>query len=339
MKEADEIIVTDTGSTDQTVEKLKQLGATVYSEKIEPWRFDEARNISLEHVPLDCDICVCTDLDELFEPGWRASIEKVWNHDTKQGRYLYNWSLLEDGTPYVQINYFKIHTRKDFKWIYPIHEIITYTGEEPYHEVFIDGIILNHYPDIQKPRGSYIGLLEMAVDENPKDDRMMHYLGREYMYKGKWQESIETLKKHLKLESAVWCEERSASMRYIAYSYSKMNQIKEAYAWYLRAIAEILFMREPYVDLAKLAYEQKDFETMYFATNEALRIKEKSAQYANEGYAWDFTVEDMAANGAFHIGLFEKAHMFAKEAMLKNPIDERMKKNIKSIEQHLKNIN
>ncbi|MEI6101014.1 MAG: glycosyl transferase family 2, partial [Eubacteriales bacterium] len=69
MSEADLIVVTDTGSEDRTVEKLLAKGATVYVEKVVPWRFDVARNLSLGHVPEDIDICVCTDLDELFEKG------------------------------------------------------------------------------------------------------------------------------------------------------------------------------------------------------------------------------------------------------------------------------
>ena len=44
MKEADYIYVLDTGSTDNTVEKLKELGVHVTSKIINPWRFDVARN-------------------------------------------------------------------------------------------------------------------------------------------------------------------------------------------------------------------------------------------------------------------------------------------------------
>ena len=50
MDEADEIYVADTGSTDNTVELLKQKGIIVNSINIEPWRFDDARNKSLEFV-------------------------------------------------------------------------------------------------------------------------------------------------------------------------------------------------------------------------------------------------------------------------------------------------
>ena len=66
MKEADEIYVLDTGSTDSTVALLEEAGVHVTVEEFNPWRFDVARNRSLELVPDDCDICVCTDLDEVF---------------------------------------------------------------------------------------------------------------------------------------------------------------------------------------------------------------------------------------------------------------------------------
>ena len=66
MQEADGICVLDTGSTDGTAERLRELGAHVTQEAVTPWRFDTARNRSLELVPEDADLCVCTDLDEVF---------------------------------------------------------------------------------------------------------------------------------------------------------------------------------------------------------------------------------------------------------------------------------
>jgi glycosyltransferase involved in cell wall biosynthesis len=71
MGEADLVVVTDTGSTDDPAARLRQRGAVVNVEEIKPWRFDAVRNKSLEHVPEDVDICVCTDLDEVFDAGWR----------------------------------------------------------------------------------------------------------------------------------------------------------------------------------------------------------------------------------------------------------------------------
>ena len=78
VKEADEIYVLDTGSTDNTVNKLMQHGVFVTKKIIDPWRFDVARNESLKLVPDDTDICVCVDLDEVYEPGWRKLLENCW---------------------------------------------------------------------------------------------------------------------------------------------------------------------------------------------------------------------------------------------------------------------
>ena len=131
MKEADRIIVLDTGSTDQTVSKLKELGAYVYEEKIIPWRFDIARNHSLDLVPQDADICVCVDLDERFEPGWRDNLERFWKKDTNRAQYRYTWNFNEDGSEGYVFWIDKIHARHGFHWENPVHEILVYTGQVP----------------------------------------------------------------------------------------------------------------------------------------------------------------------------------------------------------------
>ena len=177
MKEADEIYVLDTGSTDNTVKLLCDNGVNVRVEEITPWRFDVARNKSLDMVPDDVDICVCTDLDELFVPGWRSELEKVWKDGTNRLRYIYNWSLDDKGKPIISFYGEKIHSRNGYRWTHPVHEVLSFDGDD---EKFIttDNVIINHYPDSSKSRSSYLPLLELSVKECPDDDRNMHYLGR-----------------------------------------------------------------------------------------------------------------------------------------------------------------
>lgn len=331
MKEADEIIVTDTGSSDSTVEKLKNNGVTVYVDEIKPWRFDVARNMSLDHVPEDVDICVCTDLDEVFEPGWRKKLEKVWTPQTKLGQYIFNWSLKEDGSPDLQIYYTKIHARHDFIWSYPVHEWLSYKGTEPKQMVFVEGMVLNHYPDASKSRSSYLPLLELAVEENPIGDRENYYLGREYMYRGEWQKCIDTLKRYLTLPTATWKLERSAAMRWIAKSYYQLHDIQTMYVWYYKAIAETPNVREPYVECAQQAYALADWPTVFFMVEEALKIKEKVTTYVNMGYAWDHTLDDLGAISCYWLGMLERAKAHAEEALKISPKDERLKLNLQLI--------
>ena len=128
MKEADSIYVLDTGSTDKTYKKLKKLGVNVKRKKISPWRFDIARNESLKLVPEDCDICVCTDLDEVFVKGWRNILEDLWDKETTRLAYNYNWALDDNGNPKVNFYIEKIHSRFNYIWTHPVHETLKYIG-------------------------------------------------------------------------------------------------------------------------------------------------------------------------------------------------------------------
>lgn len=331
MSEADGIFVTDTGSQDRTVEVLKSHNVQVFQEKIQPWRFDTARNLSLSHVPPDGDICVCTDLDEKFLPGWRQALENAWEPGTHMGNYLYNWSLSPEGKPYVQMIYFKVHSRFDYVWEYPVHECLRYTGTLPEKKCFIPGMVLNHYPDPQKSRSSYLPLLLLGVREAPHDPRMSYYLGREYMYQEQWEDCIRELKRYLSLPAAIWKEERWAAMRWIAASYARLSRVEEAFSWYLKAIAQAPNLRDAYVEAALLAYSLSDWETCFYMCHRTLQITEKSPVFVNAGYAWDHTPWDLSAIACFHLNMYQRALDHARQALLLSPHDARLKKNLEII--------
>ena len=335
VSEADVIIVVDTGSTDETVNKLRKRGAVVYEEKIIPWRFDVARNKAMDYLPQDVDICVSNDLDEVFEKGWRKKLEEAWEPFHTRARYMFTWSYNPDGTPDKQFVMEKIHKRTSFKWVHPVHEVLEYSGEEPEHSIFVNGMVLNHYPDLTKPRAQYLPLLELSAQENPQDDRTIFWLGREYMYYNKYEECIATLKKHLELPSATWNEERSASMRFISNCYVAKGDIAEAKAWLYRAIAECPYVREPYLYMAKLAYNQEDWNLLFFITSKGLMITERSGSYLVETESWGFLLEDYAAIACYHLGLIEQAYKHAVTACEIAPEDVRLANNLKLIKERL----
>lgn len=335
MSEADQVVVTDTGSTDGTVEKLRTRGALVFIDIVKPWRFDAARNISLSHVPEDADICVCTDLDELFRPGWREMLEQAWTPGATSGSFLYNWSLKPDGSPGVQFRYVKIHARQGYVWVYPVHEYLEYRGKEPQRGVFLPGVVLDHFPDDTKPRGSYLPLLELGVRENPLSDRMAFYLGREYFFKDQRQACIAQLTSYLALPSATWAEERAAAMRLIAQSYGKRNDASAAKAWFFRAIAETPAVREPYVECAQYAYQSADWPMVLYMCETALAIAGRSPTYINMGYAWDQTPHDLCAIACFRLGMYVRAQAHARDALAFAPDDARLKNNLALIERML----
>lgn len=331
MKEADEIYVLDTGSTDNTVSKLREFGVNVVSKVISPWRFDEARNESLKLVPLDADVCVCCDMDEVFEKGWREKLERVWEPGVTRLAYNYNWSLDESGNPLVNFYIQKIHSRDNYRWCHPVHEVLKYIGDGNENIKVCDEITVNHYPDKTKSRGSYLPLLELSVKEDPTDDRNMHYLGREYMYYGMWNKAINTLIRHLSLESATWKDERCASMRFIGRCYKNLKRYDEARMWLDKAIDEAPYLRDPYMERAILEYDLSDYEEVKKYCLLALNIKKHEKSYINEVFSWDDTVYDLLSVSFYYLGDYDKSLEYAKKALEMAPDDERLINNLKLI--------
>lgn len=328
MKEADEIYVLDTGSTDKTKELLTDLGVKVETKIISPWRFDVARNLSLDLVPLDTDICVCTDLDEVFVPGWRKQLEEQWTKDATRARYNYNWSLDENNNPLVNFNIEKIHTRNNYKWTHPVHEVLEFTGQTE-KTITLTNITVNHYPDSTKSRSSYLPLLELSVQEDPEDDRNMHYLGREYMYYGKWQEAISTLKKHLTLKSATWKDERAASLRFISRCYKNLNNYEESRIYLDKAIEEAPYLRDAYVERAILEYELENYQETEKYCLKALQIQKHEKTYINEPFSWDNTIYDLLSVSCYHLNKINYAIYFNDQALSYDPTNTRLLNNQK----------
>lgn len=327
MSEADSIVVLDTGSTDKTAERLRELGAQVSTEEIRPWRFDTARNRSLELVPPEADICVCTDLDEVFLPGWRALVERAWTKGVNRLSYRYTWSFQDDGSEGVVFRIEKIHANHLFRWTHPVHEVLTYTGTGACVTAYAAGVQLNHFPDPDKSRAQYLPLLELAVAEDPDDDRNMHYLGREYLYQGRWDDCIHTLLRHLQLPRAAWADERAASMRYLSRAYEEKNQPDEAKRWLLRAIAEAPHLREGWVEMAGRLCRDKEWAGAAYFSECALKISERPMSYISEPEAWGSGPYDIGAVALYWLGQYERALELIDQALKYRPFDERLLEN------------
>lgn len=315
-RDADGVFVLDTGSDDDCAAVLAAHGAKVKTQVFSPFRFDMARNASLAFVPDDGDLYVCMDIDEVFEPNWRASLEKAANQapDANQFMYRYVWSHNPDGSDGVVFWSEKIH-RKGFLWKGAVHEVLVPQQGNERRPAYAYGVQVTHYPDEKKSRSSYLPLLEIAAAESPNDDRTAHYLGREYMYAGKYEQAIVALRKHLALPSATWADERAASMRYISQCYSRLGNVKQAIGWALRAVAESPDTREPYLRLARTFFDAGDYAGVLYAANAGLRITERKLSYITEPDAWGAPLHDLLGIAYYQFGQYKKAETQAQIAL------------------------
>jgi glycosyltransferase involved in cell wall biosynthesis len=148
-EEADYRFILDTGSTDKTVEMARSAGVEVAVASISPWRFDDARNVSLALLPDDIDICIALDMDEVLVDGWRQEIEKI-KPETTRPRYQYTWSWNGD-SPGLQYGGDKIHRRHGYRWKHPVHEVLVPYGETKETQSWVN-LEIHHHADSTKPR-------------------------------------------------------------------------------------------------------------------------------------------------------------------------------------------
>lgn len=321
-RDADLLLVADTGSDDGTVEACEENGVTVHKICITPWRFDHARNASIALIPGDIDICVSLDLDEVMEPGWREEIERVWVDGATRLRYLYDWGNN------LQFFYEKIHARHGYYWHHPCHEYPRPDNRIEEKWVHTNKLLVTHHPDPLKSRGQYLDLLELSVKEDPRCPRNAFYYARELSFYSKWDEAIKALECYLAMPEATWNDERCYAMRVMSKCYQGLNQILNAENWLLKAAAESSNSREPWVALAQLYYGLNQWPECYAAAMRALSINKRELVYTADPASWGYLPHDLAAIAAWRLGLKDMALRQGQIAVEMEPNDERLQDNL-----------
>jgi len=323
-KEADLILIADTGSADGLPEEAAKYGATIHHISISPWRFDLARNAALALVPRDMDICISLDIDEVLQPGWREEIERVWKVGvTTRLRYMFDWGCG------IQFYYEKIHAKHGYMWHHPCHEYPIPDGRIAEVWAQTDMLIAVHMPDPTKSRGQYLDLLELSVKEDPDCPRNAFYYARELSFHAKWQEAIAACKSYLALPRATWENERCYAYRVMGRCYNETGDWVNAEKAFQMAASEAPNTREPWCELALLCYRQQRWEECFAYAVRTLRITDRAAVYTCDPAVWGSQAHDLAAISAWHLGLKDLAVKQGQIACDMEPHDGRLAANLR----------
>lgn len=223
----DEIHVTDTGSTDRTVEIAKERGCIVHHFD---WVYDfaAARDYSFSHIKtdyiawFDCDDSL--DDKESFIK-WRDSIMVLSDYWLT----TYNYTVDKDGKPLCSFarervirNNGKIH------WKYFIHEGLTFDPKDQPKVQYTGAWRVKHRrteEDLARDKGRNIQLFEKNKDK--LDGRMRFYYGKEFFEHGKIFEAIEQLEAAI-VDRTLEAHDRILSMQYLCYCYFKAERLDKA---------------------------------------------------------------------------------------------------------------
>lgn len=223
----DKVIITDTGSTDKSVELARSLGAEVHAF---PWigDFAAARNFSFSHATSDYIFWADLD-DELHNPEmfklWRETVMGL--ADYHLATYHYTILKNKDGVDYPACSFARervVKREKQFAWSYFLHEGIK--PQSPLGPVRLDYATTwsiwhrRTDADLKRDRGRNLALFEGRQDQ--LDGRMRFYYAKELFENGFFGLCINNMTQALTLELEP--HDRVLAHQYLGYAYMNMAQ-------------------------------------------------------------------------------------------------------------------
>jgi hypothetical protein len=302
--DADVLLIADTGSTDRTVSRGRELGIDVRTIEVEPFRFDHAYNRALDLLPLTIDMCVCVGgIDEVLDAGWRDELERCWRAGATRVISTKVWDF-GDGRPPRRFNERRIHVRHGYRWRSPIHEQLITDGDDV---VLQSGIVVHHLRDASEPRPSYLHLLQLGAAEAPYDGRFAHMLADELVRLSRYQEARAQARLALSLE--LNREDRKLTWLMLARLEPERREDH-----ILAACAAAPESREPWCELAQVHADRGDWRAARAAAQAALRIAQPPDEYLVNVAAWGYWPDQLAGEACDALGDHAEARAHLRRA-------------------------
>lgn len=255
-------VIVDTGSTDSTMEKIKNFMKDIPGQLHQcPWQnFEYNRNQALELAKSKGDYIMFIDADEqlIFDTGFNFPQELI-----KDG---YLMTVKDHDIEFLRM--LLISTKKNWLWKGVMHETILCT--EP-HEVDI----LKHMHNLATPDGARsrdpkkyekdAQALEKALVFDPNNSRYMFYLGQSYLNCGQYENALKAYQRRATMGGwdqevywSLYCIGRiqeilKVSEDQILLSYARAFEFRHTRAEPLSRMADILLKKgSPYLALILL---------------------------------------------------------------------------------------
>ena len=331
--EADYVVVLDTGSTDDTVEKLQKYRPFVkvrrfdYKSELGYFRFDKARNDSLKLVPYDADICVVFDLDHVPRTEWSDIIRRGFMDGCKEITGLII-DHDQDGNELNQWMSRNVHPNSPL-WIWEkvIHEGIQYHGEEQYETLFDPNFIIDHFPDNNKDRSLYKELLYYSCKEYPEDPYYGIYLGIELSRRGTKEEAIRAFKRCL--DECDFTDNEDIEYQCCLNIASITDDDDEA-IYFLNQASEMGFKtRRAFSLYADIFERQELYDDAINALERALLVQSNSNDWKDDAELFNGAIEDRLSLFYYYQKQnYLKAIEYCVKSLNYKPDDERINNNL-----------
>ncbi|MGN0818139.1 MAG: glycosyltransferase [Candidatus Coproplasma sp.] len=262
-KFADQIVIVDTGSTDNTVIIAEDYGAEVY---FFAWRddFSAARNFSFSKA--ECDYIMWLDADDVVEDEDCIKINLLKERGGFDVAFL---KYVSCGGAFVYYRERILRRAKNFLWQGMVHEAITPDGTIIYSDAKISHEKVKENPPLRN-----LSIYQKAIARGIcLNEREKFYYGRELYFNKMYRESAAVLTDFL--QGGGWVENKIEACRTIFSARQKLGDGEGALSALLRAFTYAAPKCEDCCTLGAYFFEKGDFPSAIFWYKSALVSPEK----------------------------------------------------------------
>jgi len=264
VKDVDEIVIVDTGSTDRTIEIAKKFTDKVHSGEEYLWRddFSFSRNQSLEKCTGDWILII--DADEILEKDGVVKIRQFIENTSSNSAHFD--TISESNVSHIHKSIRLFRRNPDIYWKGKIHNYLSISEGEKVPISIIYGRSLAHKNDPDRA----LRILSKVVTEEATCIREKFYLAREYWYRKEYEKAIIQYKEYLKV--GVWGPEIAEAWLMKARCYWHLKRGEQARLACLQAIKVNANFSEAFLFMAEMS-----------GPKNAKRWKEIAATASDEG--------------------------------------------------------
>lgn len=313
----DEIIIVDTGSTDNTKAIAKKFTNKVY-DFIWVDDFSLARNFGIKKAT--CDYFMWLDADDIITKDNLEKLKKLKSEIIDEDVFMLKYAINFDENNNPTFEYYRERICKNngnFLFHDFVHEAITPSGKVKYLD-----IVVEHRKTKENKKGRNLILYEKNKNKTTFSARQQFYYSRELYYNNKIKKAITNFKKFLKMDNA-FLENKIEAHLNLSNCYIVLKDYKKA----KQTLFDSFMLDTPRSEiLCNLAYiyniEQDYIKAIYYfnlATKNAPNLK-SGAFIQKECYNYIPFIEMCVCY--FNLKEYEKAYFYNELALKNKPNDK-----------------
>lgn len=314
----DEIIIVDTGSTDETKAIVRQFTDRVFDFE---WCDDFAKARQYAFDQATGDWVFWLDADDLLQ-GAEHLHEEAAALSPEVTSVHWKYVIVTNRVPVM--DYWRerlVRNDGSFHWVGRVHENLIRDRADQH--VRSERIFVEHHQLHQPSRTRRnLNILEAERAElgEAVSARTLFYLGNEYMDYAEWEKAVETYRAYLQKGS--WEDERFFAALRLGRSLRNLRRYDEAIDAYLSALRERPQFPHAYFGLAEIYYFQQKWDRVIHWAEIGEQLAAPDTVLFLRPTEWEYDWLIHYTNALYHVGRLQDALTWTEYALSLNPDDE-----------------